>query len=85
MNNEDGTVSSKAYTEMAKNTGGTYFDLGENWDPIIKQYDLSDEQMFDLFNKPALDDAVNTGKEIRFTQDPMAYGDCPLKEERKYL
>ena len=85
LKNEDGTVSSKAYTEMAKNTGDTYFDLGENWDSIKTQYGLNDDQMFDLFNKPALDDAVKAGKEIRFTQDPMAYGDCALKEEWKYL
>ena len=35
--------------------------------------------MFDYFNKPALDDAINAGKEIRFSHNPEAYGECALK------
>ena len=41
--------------------------------------------MFDYFNKPALDDAINAGKEIRFSHNPEAYGECALKWEWDYL
>lgn len=41
--------------------------------------------MFDLFNVPALDDAAKAGKELRFSHDPTAYGDCALKKEWQYL
>jgi len=32
--------------------------------------DSRGEQMFEAFNKPALDDAVTQGKTIRFSHDP---------------
>lgn len=41
--------------------------------------------MFKLFNQPDLDDAVNSGKTIRFSHDPTAYGDCVLKWEWDYF
>ena len=41
--------------------------------------------MFDYFNKPALDDAVSASKEIRFSHNPEAYGECALKWEWDYL
>lgn len=81
----DGNVLPKAYTEMAKQTGDTYFDLGSKWDEIKKAYNLTDNEMFELFNVSALDDAVSKGKTIRFSQDPRAYGDCALKNEWEYL
>lgn len=43
------------------------------------------QTMFDYFNKPALDDAINAGKEIRFSHNPEAYGECALKWEWDYL
>ena len=81
----DGSVSSKAYTEMAKGTGDTYFDLGAKWGEIEKSYGLTDKDMFALFNQSALDDAVTKEKTIRFSQDPTAYGECALKSEWDYL
>ena len=54
----------------------TYFSLGNDWDVIKSKYNITDKDMFDLFNVPALDDAIKLGKEIRFSQDPRAYGDC---------
>ncbi|AYE35831.1 hypothetical protein CP523_05730 [Clostridium septicum] len=41
--------------------------------------------MFDLFNVPALDDAVKSGKEIRYSHHPEQYGDCALLKEWEYL
>ncbi|WP_242950504.1 hypothetical protein [Clostridium acidisoli] len=72
-----------SYTVMAGDT--TYFSLGNDWDVIKGKYNITDDDMFDLFNVPALDDAAKAGKEIRFSHDPTAYGDCALKKEWEYL
>lgn len=87
LKNSNGSVSSKAYTEMAKSTGDTYFDLGIKWDEIKDAYNLTDKEMFNLFNKHALDNAVHSGKTIRFTQDPTLgeYKGSALADEWEYL
>ena len=74
-----------SYTVKAGNT--TYFSLGTEWDKITDTYglDATGQNMFDYFNKPALDDAINAGKEIRFSHNPEAYGECALKWEWDYL
>ena len=74
-----------AYTIKAGDT--TYFSLGTEWDKITDTYslDAAGQNMFDYFNKPALDDAVSAGKEIRFSHNPEAYGECALKWEWDYL
>ena len=59
-----------AYIVKAGDT--TYFSLGTKWDKITDRYNLDvvGQNMFDYFNKPVLDDAVNAGKEIRFSHNP---------------
>ena len=47
--------------------------------------DKAGKNMFNYFNKPALDDAVKDSKEIRFSHDPETYGECALKWEWDYL
>lgn len=65
----------------------TYFDLGENWGKIQNKYELINQEMFDYFNKPAIDDAVKAGKAIRFSHKPdlEIYKEIYLAEEWKYL
>lgn len=63
----------------------TYFSLGNDWDVIKSRYNITDKDMFDLFNVPALDGAIKSGKEIRFSHDPRAYGDCALADEWNYI
>lgn len=74
-----------SYTKKAGDS--TYFDLGDEWDKITKKYglDIQGKQMFEYFNKPALDDAVKAGKKIRFSHNPEIYGDCTLSWEWNYL
>ena len=74
---ESGKVLPEAYTEMAKKYGDAYFDLGNEWGVVKEIYGITDKDMFELFNKPALDYAVESGKTIRFSQDPTL-------EEYKY-
>ncbi|MEI3604978.1 hypothetical protein SPD48_04680 [Pseudogracilibacillus sp. SE30717A] len=65
----------------------TYFDLGKQWDSIKDKYNLTDNDMFELFNKPVLGDAVAGGKEIRFSHDPTKreYRRSYLFQEWVYL
>lgn len=72
---------------MAKKTGDTYFDLGTRWGEIKDVYTLTDTDMFDLFNTSALDEAVASGKTIRFTHYPESkeYVDSALANEWRYL
>ena len=43
------------------------------------------DEMFDLFNKYAIDDAVKKGKRIRFSQNPKDYKTSYLYQEWEYL
>ncbi|WP_155974084.1 T7SS effector LXG polymorphic toxin [Streptococcus ruminantium] len=87
---EDGTQDwttpgPDSYIVQAGDT--TYFDLGDDWNTLTKKYNLDDQgkQMFELFNKPALDDAVLGQKEIRFSHNPLDYSDSALNWEWDYL
>ena len=48
----------------------SYFDLGDDWAKIQKKFNLSDKEMFEYFNKPAIDDAIASGKQIQFSHNP---------------
>ncbi|MEN6411611.1 MAG: hypothetical protein ABFC84_02470, partial [Veillonellales bacterium] len=65
----------------------TYFDLGSEWENIQSRYNLTGEEMFNYFNKPALDDAVRNGKTIQFSHKPdlEIYKGSYLAEEWNYL
>lgn len=62
-----------------------YFSLGNKWDNITGQQNLTDNDMFKLFIEPFLDDAVNSGKSINFSHDPRIYTDSILGMGWKYL
>lgn len=81
----DGTIESGSYVAKAEATGDTYFSLGEKWNEIKAAYKLTDDDMFNLFNKRALDDAVSQGKTIRFSQNPYEWKETTLAREWDYL
>lgn len=81
----DGTIESGSYVAKAEATGDTYFSLGTRWEELENTYGLTDKDMFDLFNKTALDDAVAQGKTIRFSQDPTEWSGTALGDEWNYL
>jgi hypothetical protein len=66
----DSADISNSYTSKAQAAGNEYFDLGADWDAIAGKYGLSDDDMFDLFNRPFLDDVIADGKTIHFTDNP---------------
>jgi hypothetical protein len=63
----------------------TYFDMGNKWNAVKQKYNLSNKEMFDYFNKPALDDAINSGKTIRFSHNPLDYSGSFLADEWAYI
>jgi hypothetical protein len=52
---------------------------------IEDTYGLTDKEMFNIFNVPALNDAAFAGKTIRFSHDPRAWGEGATKDEWSYL
>ena len=61
-----------------------YFDLGDKWNWAQSEFGLSDNDMFDLFNKPFLDDGIKSGATFHFSHDPTnATG--ALKDEFKHI
>ena len=73
-----------SYTQRA-GTNSSYFDLGSEWGTIKEKYGLNNNEMFDYFNKPALNDAISKGKTIRFSHNPLDYGGSFLADEWEYL
>jgi hypothetical protein len=63
----------------------SYFDLGSDWSTVKKQYDLNDEEIFNYFNVPALEDAITNGKPIRFSHNPLENRKSFLFQEWKYI
>ncbi|MGH1550604.1 hypothetical protein ACRAWB_16065 [Leifsonia poae] len=80
----EGPDNPNSYTNRAAAAGERYFDLGADWDKIKQRHGLTDGDMFDLFNRPFLDDAIKDSKLVRFTHDPQ--GDRgALGKELEYL
>ena len=81
------TPASGSYNVLAEADGSSYFDMGKFWNEIQEEHHLNSEQMFDAFNKQALDDAVAQGKTIRFSHDPRLEPslETALSKEWRYL
>ena len=66
-------------------TTSSVFDMGNKWGDIQQKYNLSDSDMFEYFNKPALDDAIKSNKRIRFSHNPLDYMGSFLFDEWEYI
>ncbi|MCM3359397.1 LXG domain-containing protein [Psychrobacillus sp. MER TA 171] len=78
------TGGSDSYIARAGNNS-TYFSMGDDWDKVQSKYGLSDQEMFDYFNVPALNDAVSSGKKIQFSHNPNERVGSFLNQEWEYL
>ena len=76
-----------SYNVLAEADGTSYFDMGKFWNEIQEEHQLNNRQMFEAFNKSALDDAVAQGKTIRFSHNPTLeeYKNSALRWEWDYL
>ena len=70
---------------IAKARKSSYFDLGSDYKVIQKKYGLTDSEMFDYFNKPALDEAILKGKTIRFSHNPLECEKGAIVDEWEYI
>ena len=60
----------KSYDVIAKNEGKKYFQMDKgDYDELQNDIGLSEGEIFDLYNKPVLDEAFSEGN-IEFTGDP---------------
>jgi hypothetical protein len=78
------TKDSNSYTIKA-GKDSSFFDLGDDWNIIKKKYDLTDKEMFEFFNVPAIDNAISNGKTIRFSHNPLNYKTGALPQEWEYI
>lgn len=63
-----------------------YFDMGDDWNRAQDVFGIERrDEMFDFFNRPALDEAIQRGMEIRFTHNPTLDKRSFLAMEAKYL
>ena len=66
-----------------------YFDMGDDWNRAQEKFGIKRrEEMFDFFNRPALDEAIQRGMNIRFSHDPLQDSTLRgsfLEMERTYL
>ena len=46
---------------------------------------MNDQEMFEYFNKPVLEDAIAGGKTIYFSHNPLEYPDTFLDWEWEYI
>lgn len=53
---------------MAANDGDMYFDLGSTRDDLGRGYGFTPDDLFDRFNKPALDKAIAEGTTFRLLE-----------------
>lgn len=66
-------------------TESTYFSMGSTWDELTSVYHLSDDEMFDYFNRPVLDEAIESHKTIKFSHYPLDWPDSFLIREWEYI
>lgn len=79
----DGGSATSYITKAGKEY--SYFDVGGDWQAIMDRQGLTEQQMFDTYNKPFLDDAIRVGKTIHFSHNPNNYRDSTLGNEWEYL
>ena len=72
-----------SYTARAGDT--TYFDMGSDWNKVMEEYSLNYEDMFEYFNLPVLDEAIEGGKTIQFSHDPRVFETGSLFDEWNYI
>jgi len=62
----------------------TYFSLGADWDAVKAAHGLTDQDMFNLFNKRFLQEGIDKGETFRFSHDPVK-DKYTLHQEYEYL
>lgn len=82
--------SPDSYEEIAAAIGDRYFNMpssstNDMWKDLVSKYGLTDEEMFELYNKPFLKEAIEDNVPINFTVDPRAGTGKFLTWEYRFL
>lgn len=64
----------KSYITAAGKYKSSYFDMGYEFNKVQKNYNLSNQEVFEYFNKPFLKEAADRGDILRFSHAPRVYG-----------
>lgn len=82
-----GGIDPDSYNAIAKRNGNFYFDMGNNkWNDYQARLKLSNGEMFEVFNKPALDYAMRNKKHFVFSDDPRLFRpETSINKELNYL
>ena len=78
------TNGTDSYIVRAGNDS-SYFDMGSEFNMIKEKFGFTNKEMFDYFNRPALDDAISNSKTIRFSHNPLDYNGSFLADEWEHL
>lgn len=63
--------SATSYEKVAQENGSAHFNLqGTQWGDAKDAFDLTDAQLYELLNKPFLDDVISKGLPVEFTHNP---------------
>lgn len=64
----------KSYTAVAEAEGARHFNLGaDGWARAKNELSLTDDEMFEMFNRPFLAETIARADSVRFTVDPRKY------------
>ncbi|MFJ2369173.1 putative T7SS-secreted protein [Microbacterium sp. NPDC087665] len=79
-----------SYEKLAAESGDSYFGMPSSkttdmWNDTRDAYGLTDAQMYELFNRPFLDEIIDKGLPIRFNEDPDHAKGLSLIKEWAYL
>ncbi|QIM16932.1 hypothetical protein G7067_11825 [Leucobacter insecticola] len=78
--------SPASYEKVAAEAGDAHFNLGgAGWEAAQAKYGLNDGQMFELLNRPFLEEIIGNRRPVNFTQDPTLRPGSALNKELKYL
>ncbi|GAB3128549.1 hypothetical protein GCM10027056_30080 [Glaciibacter psychrotolerans] len=75
-----------SYEQIAGKAGDAHFSLDPSkWAETQKKYDLTNNEMYELLNKPFLNEIIEKELPVRFTHDLEANARTFLGRELKYL
>jgi hypothetical protein len=79
-----------SYEKLAEESGDFYFSMPSSkttdmWDETKERFGLTDSQMFDLFNRPFLDEVIHKRLPVRFNENPNTATGTSFIKEWAYL
>lgn len=78
--------SPKSYERVAQDAGDAHFNLKDpGWENARNAYRLTNNDLYELLNKPFLEQIIEKKVPVRFTDDPTLRPGSALNKELKYL